>query len=879
MFLPSLRRLFRLPRYTAESAGTDVDSELAFHLQMRVDELRALGMPEEEARREALRRFGDMAEARASLVRRGGRQVRRRRWTGWLLDLGQDIGFAVRGLRRRQGFATVAVATIGLGLGLTTTVLAVVNRLILHPFPYPDAERLAFVALASDETRIQISPTLDMLGAWSRSRQNQAWIAGYNSEQLLLEAGEIAELVQTKSVTPDLLRQLGARIALGRGFQTADTAAAAPLVTLLSWNTWQRRYGGAPDVLGKTVRINGKVAVIAGVVGQGFDLTPLDDAARAEFWLPLGGRGASAGQSASILLLRKPGVSIAQTTAALQATLKSSGISSEMLKEFAPRAMDSNSRRDHGREKTLWLLTFAVAMVLAVACANVAALLLGQSAIRAQEFGVRAALGAGRGRVIRQLITESTVLGSLGGIAGLGIAALALWITRISRPDNLLALDDVSIEPRVMLFALGATLIVAMLFGAAPAWAAARGDAAASMLGRIRRTFDTRFGRSLRGMLVVGQLAGSLVLVSGAGLFLRSFLRDRNLPIGFEPRGLGWVQLDVPRDQVPVAAVRAALVHEAAAAIRALPGIDEIGLSSDPPLGYGIMQGEFLIEGQPVPDKEAKALIPMRVVDGGYFSTIGMRLDAGRLPDPSPNSREIVMDSWSARKFFPRGNAVGARVRYGRKDAEYHTIVGLVAEQRQLLGGFEDMPSLYVPMTAEDYVGTFNLRGHGAGFLDKVSAAIRKVDPRIRIRSVVTAQSALDERLAPQKFTMTVVTGFAALALLLAAVGLYGVIALAVSQRTYEIGVRIALGAAPGGVRLMVLREGLARIGIGLGLGFGLILALGRILKSLIAGTPVWDPAVWTAGAAVLAAAGLLACWVPARRASRIDPMIALRSD
>jgi putative ABC transport system permease protein len=876
--LPEWRRLFRLPRATHRSVAAEIDSELEFHLQMRIDELVALGRTPAEAREEALRRFGNLAEARSSLVVGGTIRARRSRWATWLTDLRQDIGFAFRGLRRKPGFTAVVVATVGLGLGLTTTVLAVVNRLVLHPLPYPAAERLAQVWLAKPRSGIQISPSLEMLGAWGARSPDREWIEAHVSEELLLESGETAELVATRSVTPGLLSALGARIAVGRGIQRADTVAGAPLATLLSWGTWQRRFGGSPDALGRTVRLDGRVATIVGVIGKGFDLTPLDGRARAEFWLPLGGPSFSKEQWASILLLRREGVADAAVNQALQRTLVGSGIRSDLLEEFHPAVRDQASFADPTRERTLWLLTLAVSLVLAIACANVAALLLGQSAVRAQEFGVRAALGAGRGRVVRQLITESTILGGLGGAAGFGVAMVALWITRVFRPANLLAIDDVALEPRVVTVAIGVTMLVALVFGAAPAWAASRGDAAAALMGRIRRSLDTRLGRSLRGALVVGQFAASLVLVSDAGLLLRSFLAERNLPTGFKAEGLGWVQYDIPSRLVPQAAVREALTNEVATTVGALPSVAMVGISSDPPVGYGVLDGEFLIEGRPLPPKRGNSLMPVRSIGRGYFEAIGMRLDQGRPPDTRPGSLEIVIDRETAGRIWPAGDAVGKRVRFNREVNTWRTIVGVAPEQRALVGGFPDSPFILEPMIEREG-GTLIVRGRGQDPLAGVSAAIRRVDSRIRIRSIVTAQSALDERLAGRRFTTTIVAAFAGLALLLAAVGLYGVIALAVGQRTYELGVRIALGAAPHAVRLMVLRDGAVRIGLGLGIGFVLVAGTGRLLRGMLGEVSAWDPVVWAGAGLVLALAGILACWVPARRASRIDPLIALRSD
>jgi putative ABC transport system permease protein len=449
---------------------------------------------------------------------------------------------------------------------------------------------------------------------------------------------------------------------------------------------------------------------------------------------------------------------------------------------------------------------------------------------------------------------------------------------RAMRPETLLTLDDVALDPRVTMAGLGLTLSVAMLFGLAPAWAVSRADSAAALVGRARRSLDSRFGRSLRSALVVGQLAASLVLVSGAGLLVRSFVAERNIPVGFEPAGLGWVRFSLPERVVPSAAERVAIAEEARAAVARMPELGIVALAGDSPLGYGIIQGEFLIDGRPLPDRETESLIPFNRIGPGYFEAIGARLESGRPPDSKAASTEIVIDAATARQFFPAGDAVGSRIRYGRTDP-WKTIVGVAPRQRALLGAFEDAPFVFELPTEGAGMETLIVRANGDVPLQRISAIIRETDPRIRIRSAESAESALDERLAGRRFAMAIMIGFAGLALLLAAVGLYGVVALAVSQRTYEMGVRIALGAAPSTVRILVLREGGVRVVLGLGLGFVLLVAFGRVLRGLLSNVRAWDPLVWGAAAVVLSLAGVLACWIPARRASRTDPMIALRAE
>jgi predicted permease len=844
---------------------------------MRVDELLARGFPEAEARTEALRRFGDLEAARSRLTRDTRRRVRRAGWNTWIRDLVQDLGLAVRNFRRRPGFAAVAIFTLALGLGMTTAVLAVVDRLVLNPLPYPASERLATVVLASSQTAMRISPQFHMVGAWLERTTGAEWIEAHDQEEQLLEGGETAELVQTRSATPGLLPALGARIAVGRGIEPSDTAGGAPLVTLLSWSTWQRRFGRSTDVLGRTVRLNGNAATVIGVLEPGFDLTAIDGNARAEFWLPLGGPFKGE-ESVSILLRRRPGISLTTLNAELRAGLTDADLNPEMREKFPPAAFSTAESRDGSRERTVWLLAVAVGLVLAVACANVAALQVGQTAARNREFGVRSALGAGRGRIVRQLLAEALLLGTAGNVAGIMIARSALWLTRRYRPENLLTLDDVTIDPGIMLVALGVTFLVAVLFGLAPAWVASRTDAAATLGGRLAHSFDTRFGRSLRSVLVVGQLAAGLVLVNGAGLIIQSFLAAQRMPIGFQPDRLAWINLRISRRTVPEPAARDAISARVLATVESMPGVESAALAGDPPLGYGIIQGGFQVEGRDHPETENRTMIPFRAVGPGYFETIGMRLEAGTPPGLRPGSREIVIDRVTARRFFPDRDPVGSRVRFERT-GEWHTVVGVTAEERTLLDAFPEAPFAYLAPAPGETGGSLILRLRPELPLERISAVIRSIDSRIQIRSVQQAEVVLDERLAPQRFTMAIVTGFAGFALLLAAVGLYGVVAMSVNQRTYEMGVRLALGAAPGSVRVMVLRQGARQLAAGVVLGGLLVAGTGQLLRGLLTGVAFWDPFVWGMAMLVLTIAGLLACWVPARRASRIDPVNALRSD
>jgi predicted permease len=875
--LPEWRRVFRLPNPNPDAASGEIDGELEFHLEMRVAELVAGGMPEPEARVEARRRFGDLADARETLTHGAREQARLNRVTTAVADFGRDLQHAGRGLRRRPGLTAVAIGILALGIGLTTAVLTVVNRLILNPLPYSAADRLAVVLLASESTAMQLSPTLRLLEIWRQSPAPVDWLEATNSEELLLEDGETAELVQTRAVTPGLLPALGAPLVAGRGLTRADAVPGAPPVALLAWGAWQGRFGGA-DMVGRSIRINGELATVVGVLGRGFDLTAIDGRGKTEIWLPIRTGPAEGDRSVVVLLRRRPGALAGSITNDLRAATVAAGLKSEMLDKFKPTVQRPEVLSDSGRARSLWLLAIAAALVLAVACANVAALMLGQAAARAQEFGIRAALGAGRGRVSRQLVTESVFLGGLGGIGGLIVAAAALAVTRAVRPGSLLMVDEIGLDWSMLATAVGVALVATLGFGTAPLWAVSRQDGAAALVGRLRQSFDTRFGRSFRGGLVVGQLALSVVLLVGAGGLLRAFLRERSIPTGFDARGLAWISTEVPARYAPTAALMKPVAEGILEAARGVPGVTAAAIAGDPPIGYGLMEGTFLIEGRPVPAQPTKILIPIRTVTPAYFATIGMPVQ-GRTFSEDSNRTEIIIDTATARRFWPNGGAIGSRVRFDQEGVDqWRTIVGVVPESRAWLGAFEDAPFVYTA-EVDRYGPTLLVRVADPDRLGAVSQAIRQADSRVKIRNVTAAESALDALLASRRFATTIVIGFAGLGLLLAAVGLYGVVALAVNQRTYEFGVRIALGAAPASVLAMVLRQGAGRVAAGLVVGIILAGAGGELARRVTALLPAADPLVFLVAGSILGGTGILACWLPARRASRVDPLVALRSD
>ena len=882
--VPELRRLFRLASPRPDAASGDVDSEVEFHLAMRIEELKARGYPEPDARAEAVRRFGDVIRARTELAHADRTRAEAQVRTAWLADLWRDLRFAARELRRHWSFALVAIVVLGLGIGLTTTMVSLFDRLALHPLPYPYAERLgtAMLVTGTGDHSLQINPD-------RRTREAMTLVPGvervyaHDVNQAMVEAGDAPEVVPTRLVSVGMLEELGAALVTGRMF-AADDSAGGPLTTILSFQTWQRRFGGRPDVVGQTVRIEGQVATVIGVMRPGFDLTSFDGRPRADYWLPLRAELLVPGQDRTSVVIRRAAsatmAALAKSTDARLApppgdtTFRFAG-------SFTTTIQSADEMVGKSRRQTLSLFLAAVGLVLLVACANIAALLLGQAAGRAQEFGVRAALGAGRNRVIRQLLAESALLAALGVGASVLVTIGMLALARTLRPADLLTIDEVRVNGTTFLLAAVIGLGSAIIFGLAPIWAVAETDAAAALVGRARRTLDGRAAGRLRSGLVVGQIAVTLILLVGAGLLVKSFVRERTLPTGLDLDGLAQIDVSLPERAFPAATRREQVIQETAERLRRTPGVLAVAVAGNGPLDFGAMQAEFLPDGKPWPETPAPAFMPMRQISPDFFKVTGQRLVAGSTVRSDTTLHQIIIDEATARRVWGSTDVIGTRVRFGRSGNDPgSTIVGVAANLRTTSDGFfRDVPIIYTLIQPGQNGATFVLRIAGGAALSSASRSVRDTDPGIRIRAAATTAESLAETTASNRFTMAIIAFFSALSLVLAMVGLYGVIAFAVRQRHFDFGVRLAIGAVPAGVRAMVLKEGAARIAAGVVVGLAGSAGLVRLIQSMLYRTSPWDPWVFGGAATLIGAVGLAAAWIPADRASRVDPLVAIRSE
>ncbi|MEP6494958.1 MAG: ADOP family duplicated permease [bacterium] len=892
-----VRRLFRLPRTRARML-TDMDDEAAFHVAMRVDELRALGMSEAEAEVEALRRFGDSDEFRSYAARRAARQSRWHAAVDWFHEWTQDARFALRQFRKNPGFTAIAVITLALGIGANTAIFTVVHRLLLAPLPYPDGNRI--VMLVEGEGNESDRPTAATLRLWRSRAHSLESIATIAIDGIVVESREEQDTIPAY-ITSTYLQMLGVHPALGRTFTADEERAGGPPVAMISYGVWQRAYGGRADALGKMVRLEGRAYTIVGVapptIGTpmspgGFRMHRLHEPVPG-MWLPSSLDAMKANDRPLSFARLRQGVSPTQASKELQFIADSvSGALAGEHGRTSPHVRRAQDLLDPRETRMIEVLFAAVGVLLLIACANVANLLMSRAWTRRREFAVRIALGAGRGRLARQVLTESLLLALAGGVLGVGVAWQTLKIIIALRPPALENLASVHLEAAVLLWTAVIAVVTGIVFGCAPAL-----FAGARFVGDVLRS-ETRAGsgggtaRRLRSSLIVFEIAMSLVLLVGAGLLVRSFVALQRIPLGFEPRGLAQVEaifmLGPPRETRPerATALRAAVIER----VRAVPGVTDAAWGTLPGDGYG--EGGPL-ETEPDGTGQFRSVPEFSTIfmSPNYFRLAHMSLVDGRLPDtltwlpsalPSDASvvREVVVNRGLAQRFWPNGGVIGAHLYQRDRNVRSYTVVGVV-DDINMPGPRASIKSAQLYMLAGMIAQTFIVRTAAptATMVPALRAAAAAVDRAVVVRTATTGEAYLDEALAPTRFAMALLAAFSIVALLLSAIGLYGVIAYAVTQRTREIGIRVALGAEPKAVAGLVVGGGLRLAALGVGLGALAAVAATRALTSLLYAVSPADPATFIAIALLVATIALLASYIPARRALRIDPTEALRAD
>jgi putative ABC transport system permease protein len=803
----------------------------------------------------------------------------------FLLD---DLRSAVRRLRRAPGFTAAAVICLALGIGANTAIFSVINAVLLRPLPYPQADRVMMVWEARHADRVErnnVAP-YNFLPWKSESGVFQQLAAVYDTRVGLTGHGEPVQ-VPAEYASADLFPMLGFRPILGRTYTAEEDRPGAAPVVVLSHGLWQRRFGGGRDVVGQRLELDGVPHTIIGVLAPGAAIVGRPETP--EVWVPVGLDPAQdyhgvRGRYLIAIGRLKEGASREQAQASLSAIARRL---EEQFPEYntgwdvnvVPVTDDVTGQL----RRPLLLLAGVVGLVLLIACANVANLQLAQATARRREIAVRAALGAGRGRVARQFLAESMLLGLGGGVGGV---LLALWLTAAlsARAEaGIPRLGEVSVDAATLGFTLLVSLVAGIGFGLIPALRAGRADLQAALKDGDRS--GTPGGHRARGMLVASQVALSLMLLVGAGLLLKSFARLQQVDLGFEPERVLTARVSLPDARYPGPAQQAAFFDGLVRRVEALPGVSAAGTVSWLPLSGLRSATDLWIEGRPIPPPDTRPGAHIQAVTPDYFRAMGIPLREGRTfaaSDGLEQPKAVVVSRSFADRYLAGEPALGQRIAMPWGDTLRGTIVGVVGDVRH--AGVDSLPhpTLYWaesqwPWNAMTLV--VRTSQDPARLASVVVAEIHAIDPQLPVADVRPMLSYFGDTLARRRFTMTLLAGFAATALALTAVGLYGVMAYSVAQRTRELGIRLALGASRQRVLKAELRRALAVVAAGVAAGVAGAAAFSRVLESLLFGVSETDPAVFALIVGLLAAVGLAASWIPARRATRVDPMVALRAD
>jgi putative ABC transport system permease protein len=804
----------------------------------------------------------------------------------------QDLRYGLRALVARPAFTLIAVLALALGIGANSAIFSIVHTILMQPLPYRAPERLVMLwhtypQLNLPQATLSVPSYLeyrDNAGVFESVAARQGWSVN------LTGAGE-PERVQGARVTANFLKTLGVQVARGRDFLAEEDRPGSERVVLLTDGLWRRRFGADPATVGSLVSLNGEAHTVIGILPPGFSFFQLTDLLKPIAFTPEQMNPTNHGFEflTGVARLRE-GMTPAQARAGLD-TLQAR-LRTEFYDQGWGVVMTPLLEQIAGDVRPmLYILLAAVGCLLLIACANVANLLLARGTSRQKEIAVRAALGAGRGRIVRQLLTESVLLSVAGGAAGLfvgfwGLRALLAAVPR-GQLQTVLVGREIGLNGTVLLFTLAISVATGVLFGLAPALAAARPDLSGVLKEGGREAAGGR--HRMLGVFVVSQVATAMVLLIGAGLLIRSMERLRAVDPGFRPEGLLTMRVFLPQARYAEPAQINGFLDSVLERLAALPGAQSATHISSLPLSGDNTSGSFAIENRPAPEGNPSPHGDSHCVSAAYFETMGIPLVKGRLfdaRDSASGTPAIIVDQFLADRLFPGEDPVGHRLSiFGEGTAEnavWRTIVGVVGHvaKHGLDGRVKEQ--YYVPAAQGPQRQPFLIvrtAGDPGALAPAARAAVAAVDPDMPVFRLMTMQQVIDDTLIGRRFTALLLGIFAVVALVLAAVGLYGVIAYAVSQRTHEIGVRMALGARVEDVVHMVVRQGMRLAVIGLVVGAAAALATTRFLASLLFGVGAADPVTFVAIPAILALVALVASWLPARRAARVDPMVALRGE
>ncbi len=806
-----------------------------------------------------------------------------------MTSVSQDVGYSLRMLLKHKGFTVVAVLTLALGIGVNTAMFSVLNTFLFRSLPYPQSDQLVRVFRTSPHSE---SWPHSAGNFFDQRDKNNVFdkMAAYNySSRNLTEQGQTAERLLGLAATADFFPMMGVAPALGRVFKTEEFEPGADNVIVLTDNYWARRFGSDPTILGRTIQLDGKTVEIVGVMPAGFEHPILWG--QLDFWQPLAfakeRKTDRNNNYLSAIGRLKPGATMQQAEQSMIALAANIGKENSSNEGESLRLEPLQLSMSDNIGRTVMWFTFGLAgFVLLIACANLANLQLVRTAARSRELAVRAALGAGRLRLLRQSLTESIVIALIGGLISLVVAFVAVRFISNSLFNDLPG-ASVQLDYKVFGFALLCSVLTGVLFGTVPAWLASRSDVNQALRENSRGSTAGRSQHRLRNMLIIGEVAFAMVLLAAAGLFLRGLHRFINSDPGWQVDGVLTASMSLRGEKYAEDKQRIAFVNELEHRLSTLPGVQHVAIAGSHPVFEYNSSGSFIVEGQPEPPADKRPEIYFEPVSPGYFETIGARLLQGRTfnqSDVADHPRVVIINQTTARTFWPNESPIGKRISNPGRDRIYQEVVGVVNDLA-FPGTLREPYTRYeafVPaaQSAPAYLTIVMRTATDAEALgNSLRGTISAIDPNLPVYRIRTARAAVDSGLGDISLLGNLLGAFAMVGLMLAAVGIYGVVSYTVVQRTGELGIRMALGAQSSDVLWLVLGRGALLVAIGALIGGGGAYVVSRLLIAYIPSLPTRDPFILSLTGVALVLVGLLACYIPARRATKVDPLVALRSE
>ncbi len=877
--------LFRLRAFfRAKAVDGELDQELRFHLEHQVQKYLDLGLSRDQAERRARMEFGGMAQVKE--------ECRDARGINLIETLFRDLRYGLRTLRQSPGFTSVATITLALGIGATTAIFSVVYAFLLRPLPYQDPAALVVLNETTPKVGLVSVSYPDFLD-WRAQSRAFSQMAVVHNEEFNLSGIDQPEDVSGAAVSPNFLAMLGVLPLLGRDFDASEEKPGARPVVLLSYQLWQSHFGGDPSAIGRSITLNGRAFTIMGVLPADYvSIEKTDVIEPIGVWATNNAEAADRGERGDSVVIGRlaAGAGITQARAEMQSI-------AARLAQTYPASNDQfgialQPIRDVfvGSVRPAILVLFAaVVFVLLIACGNVANLFLMRATSRAKELAVRMALGAGRGRIVGQMLVESFLLAFFGGLLGLALAAGGMrGIVRLI-PSDTPAPSQVSLNGAALLFAAGLVILSAFIFGLGPALHSARADVQPELKESGRNATETRRQNRWRGMLVTAQISLALILLVGAGLMLKSLYRLVAVNPGFQPDHVLTMELGLRTAEYEKPAAILNFWRQVLERVRPLPGVESAALGTAVPLADEHNRSDITIEGMALPKPGSFPHPDIHIVSPGYVRTLGVPLRRGRAFTDADNEAAplvTIVNAMLAERYFHGQNPIGKRILLGRISAnvapKWMTIVGVAADTKMYGLSNPARIEVYVPLgqsIPSDMHLLVKSRNDPVALTSAIRIAIASIDRDQPISGITTMSQLVRDSVSTRRTTLILLVLFSAVALLLAAIGVYGVISYAVAQRTHEIGIRMALGAGAREVVRMVIAQGARIAAAGILIGIVASLGLMRLLANLLFSVSATDPPTFAVVAAVLAFTALLACYIPARRTVRVDPMIALRHE